>query len=408
MKTIQLNDTTFWIGKVDDRKVPFHRLVLEKGTTYNSYLLKTEKPTVIDTVDFSFGKEFVDHVKSEIDPMDIAYIIINHSEPDHSGGLGALARAAKNAVIVCTEPAVYELKEMYRLHERDFLVVDDGDSLDIGGKTLQFIRTPYLHTEETMLTYAVEDKTIFPCDVFSTHVATYDLFNDLATEDITPDFDVYYQLIMHPHRRYVRRMIDKIKDLDIDMIAPSHGYILRENAQDFVGRYDAMSQDTESTKRVAVVYSTLTGRTKGISQEIQRLLEDEKLTVDLVDVNKTTIDDVLEAIRRADAVFFGTSTKYADMIGGLEPVLKRPDEVDGQGKLAAAYGSFGWSGEGIEVVQDYLLESSMEALNTSHIIKTTGMIDVHFPVRIRFSMDEADKAHLDRAVGYVVERLYGQ
>ena len=208
MNQIKLTSDTYWVGKIDNREVPFHRLILAKGTTYNAYLLKTEKPTVIDTVDMEFGREFVEHLSEYIDPKDIQYIVINHTEPDHSGGLAALAGRAPNATIVCTAPAVNELKEMYRLHSRDFLVVKDGDTLDIGGKTLLFKETPYLHTEETMITYCVEDKILYPCDIFSSHVASDVLFNDEVPFDITEDYIGYYQAIIHPHRRYVRTLME--------------------------------------------------------------------------------------------------------------------------------------------------------------------------------------------------------
>ncbi|OKP92337.1 hypothetical protein A3848_07650 [Paenibacillus sp. P32E] len=117
---------TYWVGKIDNREVPFHRLILAKGTTYNSYLLKTGKPTVIDTVDMEFGREYAERLSQFIDPMDIEYIVINHTEPDHSGGLAALSSRALNATIVCTAIAVPELQEMYKLHNRNFLVVNDG------------------------------------------------------------------------------------------------------------------------------------------------------------------------------------------------------------------------------------------------------------------------------------------
>ena len=229
MNKMMLAKDTYWVGKIDNREVPFHRLILAKGTTYNAYLLKTEKPTVIDTVDMEFGREFVENLSKLIDPKDIQYIVINHTEPDHSGGMAALAGRAPNATIVCTELAVNELKEMYRLHSRNFLVVKDGDTLDIGGKTLLFKETPYLHTEETMITYCVEDKILYPCDIFSSHVASDVLFNDEVPFDITEDFIGYYNAIIHPHRRYVRTLMTAIEDLDIQMIAPSHGFILRKD-----------------------------------------------------------------------------------------------------------------------------------------------------------------------------------
>ncbi|KGK85957.1 FprA family A-type flavoprotein [Clostridium sp. HMP27] len=402
---IMLNENIYWIGKVDDRDVPFHRLTLTKGTTYNSYLLMTEKPTVIDTVDISFGREFVENLKGLIDLEKIQYIVINHTEPDHSGALGSLASKAKNAVIVCTEPAVHELKEMYKLHNREFLAVKDGDILDIGGKTLKFIETPYLHTEETMITYAIEDKTLFPCDIFSTHIANYEYFNDMAKEDITEDFKVYYQLIMHPHRRYVQDMINKIKDLDIKVIAPSHGFILRDNVKKFIDIYDNMSKNTNKDKKAVVLYSSMTSNTKKIALLIEENLKKDNIDSKAIDANKTDKEEVLQAVKEADAVFIGSSTKYGDMIGKLEDVLKELKDMNLEGKIAAAFGSYGWSGEAIEVIQDYLNQSNMKVLNTSEIIKSTGMSDIYFPMRIRFSAKGDTLKEIERSSKFVSDLL---
>ena len=404
-KNIMLNENIYWVGKVDDRDVPFHRLTLAKGTTYNSYLLDTEKPTVIDTVDMSFGREFVQNLSNIIELDKIKYIVINHTEPDHSGALGSLAAKAKNAIIICTEPAVNELKEMYRLHNREFLVVSDGDTLDIGGKILKFIQTPYLHTEETMLTYCEDDKILFPCDIFSTHIANYEYFNDLAKEDIREDFTVYYKLIMHPHRRYVQEMIEKIKDLDIKMIAPSHGFIIRDDVKSFIDIYDNMSRNTDISKKALVLYSTMTGNTKKIATILKEKFEEQNVTSDVIDVNKASLDDIINAIDEADTIFFGSSTRYADMIGNMEDVLKTLKTLNLENKLGAAFGSYGWSGEAIEVVQDYLNESNIKVLNTSDIIKSTGMTDVELPLRIRFSPKEDNLKSIDRLVTYTSDLL---
>ena len=404
-KNIMLNENIYWVGKVDDRDVPFHRLTLTKGTTYNSYLLNTEKPTVIDTVDISFGREFVQNLSNIIELDKIKYIVINHTEPDHSGALGSLAAKAKNAVIVCTEPAVNELKEMYRLHNREFLVVSDGDSLDIGGKTLKFMQTPYLHTEETMITYCEDDKILFPCDIFSTHIANYEYFNDLAKEDIKEDFTVYYKLIMHPHRRYVQEMIEKIKDLDIKMIAPSHGFIIRDDVKSFIDIYDNMSKSTDIGKKALVLYSTMTGSTKKIAAILKEKFEEQNVASEVMDVNKVPIKDIITAINEADTIFFGSSTRYADMIGNMEEVLKTLKTLNLENKLGAAFGSYGWSGEAIEVVQDYLNESNLKVLNTSDIIKSTGMTDIQLPLRIRFSPKKDNLKSIDRLVTYTADLL---
>lgn len=406
--SIKINESTSWVGKVDARDVPFHRLILTKGTTYNSYLIKSEKPTIIDTVDISFGKEFRDNLEKEIDFAAIKYIVINHTEPDHSGGLRTLAAKAENAVIVCTEPAVYELKEMYKLHDREFLIVKTGDSLDIGGKTLQFFETPYLHTEETMVTYCPEDKILYSCDIFSTHVANENYFDDREPNDILEDFKTYYQLIMGPHRLYVRDLIEILSDLDIQIIAPSHGYILRDNARKYIDLYDELSRNRESAVSGLVLYSTMTGNTKKIAQSIQQMYEQVNIPIAILDVDKTESSKVREAVEAADIVFFGSSTRYADMPGKMEEVLKGLKEVDLKGKYAAAFGSYGWSGEPIEIIQDYLEDSDFQTFRTNEIIKSTGMTDVDFPIRIRFSLNEETGKQLKRAVYYTIEQVSGK
>jgi len=397
----KLGQNIYWVGKNDDREVPFHRLTLTKGTTYNSYLIKSDLPTIIDTVDFYFAKEYIENLAKEIDLLSIKYIVINHTEPDHSGGLRALAGKAKNAIIVCSEKAVYELKEMYKLHEREFLVVSDKDTLDIGGQTLEFYETPYLHTEETMVTYLKEDKILFPCDIFSTHVATQDMFND--KHDIQLDFETYYSLIMHPHRFYVQDMIKKIAHLDIQMIAPSHGFILRENVSSYIETYDRLSKEFNKDKKGVILYSTITRNTQRIAEEIQNRFSSQSIELELVDVNRVTSDQIDQKILDADVIFVGTSTKYADMVGKLEEVLIRMKDMDLKGKIGIGFGSYGWSGEAIEVVQDYLLETNLTTLETSNIIKSTGMTDVKFPIRVRFSLNDENRQAFDRGLDYAME-----
>ena len=404
LKQVELSKDVYWVGKIDDREVPFHRLVLAKGTTYNAYLLKTEMPTVIDTVDIEFGGEFVEYLKEFINPAEIQYIVINHTEPDHSGGLGALAAQAPNATIVCTQKAVKELQEMYKLHDRTFLVVKDEDTLDIGGKTLKFKETPYLHTEETMITFCVEDKILFPCDIFSTHVANDRFFDDAAEADITEDFIGYYKVIIHPHRRYVSTLINALKDFDVRMIAPSHGFILRTDVQKYIDLYASMSANIESGKKVTIVYTTIKSNTKKMAKILKDTFEQNKIEVDVFNADKSDKEEILTKIKEADAVLFGSSTRYADMIGNLEQVLTELPELDLEGKVAAAFGSYGWSGEAIEVIHDLLLKTNMNVLSTSKVIKTTGMTDVEFPVRVRFSPNES-KEKVENSAAFIADLL---
>lgn len=406
MDKIELAKDIYWVGKIDDREVPFHRLILAKGTTYNAYLLKTAKPTVIDTVDMEFGREFVEYLSEFIDPNDIQYIVINHTEPDHSGGLAALAGRAPHATIVCTELAVNELKEMYKLHSRNFLVVKDGDTLDIGGKTLKFKETPYLHTEETMITYCIEDKILFPCDIFSTHVAASEsLFADEADFDVTEDFIGYYNAIIHPHRRYVRTLIQALQDLDVQMIAPSHGYILRADIQKYIDLYATLSANTVDNKRVTIVYTTIKNNTKKVAEQLQHFFEENQIQTTVFNADKADKAEIIASIQVADAVWIGSSTKYADMIGNLEDLLIDLKDLNLEGKIAAAFGSYGWSGEAIEVIQDYLLQTNMNVQSTSQVIKSTGMTHVEFPVRVRFAPKNEQSKKIEHAAAFVTDLL---
>lgn len=397
MSAIKIKENIFWVGKVDDRKVPFHRLILERGTTYNSYLLMTDKPTVIDTVDISFGKEYMDNLVKVIDPQKIEYIVINHVEPDHAGALPALAAKAVNAKIVTTELGAELLKDMFKLHHREFLVIKDGDKLDIGGKTLQFFETPYLHTEETMITYGEEDGILYPCDIFSTHIATYELFNDLVKEEeYLEDYKVYYKLIMAPHRPYVRPMLEKIKKLDIKMIAPSHGFILRENVNQFIELYDEMSELNKNSKKVVIAYSTMTGNTTKVAQRLSEGLNAVGVETSVFNLRNADLNEVKSKILESDGLLVGSSTKYADMVGNTEELLKhlKDEALDEalKGKLAAAFGSYGWSGEAIVHVEKYLGEAGFEVINHNYFIGSQGVDTPIFPLRVKFAREEGLEA----------------
>ncbi|KHD36225.1 flavoprotein [Clostridium acetobutylicum] len=394
---IQIAEKSFWVGKVDDRPVPFHRLILEKGTTYNSYLLETEMPTLIDTVDISFGVEFVKNLSENFDLNTLKYVVINHVEPDHAGALPALMSKAKNAVIVTTEKAKELLNGMFKLHNREYHIIKDGEILDIGGKTLKFLEVPYLHTEETMITYCIEDKILYPCDIFSTHLATYELFNDIAEKDIIEDFKVYYELIMSPHRPYIREMLEKLKSLEINTIAPSHGFILRHNAQKFIKLYDSMSKKAASNKKALILYSSMTGNTGKIANDIYEGLTESGIETTIVNTKSSSIDTIKEIVSKSNLIIVGSSTRYGDMIGNIEDYLKEIVTMDLSGKYSFVFGSYGWSGESIEIINDYMKRSNIELLDSSKIIKTLGANDVQLPLRIKFYGDTEKLAAINAA-----------
>jgi len=396
----KINNILSEVGVIDNRDVPFHRLTLEKGTTYNSYFYNTEKKTIIDTVDMMYTKDYLDNLAQKIDLETLAYIVINHTEPDHSGAVGGLARKAKNAKIVCTQKAVYHLTQLYKIPEERFIVVKMGDTLDIGGTVLSFYPVEHLHTEETMITFSEADSVLFSCDIFSTHIATQEALESKADIDITEDYKVYYDLIMSPHKMYVRPMIRIVKSLPIKMICTSHGYILDRNLDTFIGIYDDKSKAFTKSHAVAIVFTSMRGQTTKIAKAFAHELNKNPLTpATMYNADKVDHKEILEAIDKADVVLFGSSTKYGDMFGTLEDILKTMPSL--HGKIALAFGAFGWSGEGVEIIQDYLLKTEAQVLTSSEYYKSNGAINCEFPFRVRFIFNDADEEKVKDSVLYI-------
>ena len=206
------------------------------------------------------------------------------------------------------------------------------------------------------------------------------------------------EVISNAELKYIS---DILKDLDIEVIAPSHGYILDENIQSYIDIYDKYSKETKKGKKATIVYTTMRNATKKIAEKFKSELENEDIEVYIFNADKSTKEDILASIKESDSILFGTSTKYGDLIGSIEDILKELPKLDLSNKFLGAFGSFGWSGEPIEIIQDYLNSTNGNVLNTSSIIKSTGMIDVHFPVRIRFSLNEESEKEVVRAADYI-------
>ncbi len=396
----KINDKLWEIGVIDDRDVPFHRLTLTKGTTYNSYFYNTEKPTVIDTVDMIYGKNYIENLSQKVNLDDIYYIVVNHTEPDHSGALGLLVRKAKNAKIVCSEKAVEHLREVYKITDREFIVVKTGDTLDLGGKTLNFYNVPNLHTEETMMSYCPEDKILFSCDIFSTHIATNNATNTLEPNNIDEDYSVYYDLIFSPHRIYIIDLLKIVDSLDIQLIAPSHGYILDKDIKHYIDIYREKSKTTSEVKKATIVYTSMRGNTRKIAKYIaEKLSATNRFEVSLFDADKAPHNEILDSIKASELILVGSATKYGDMIGSLDSLLKELPSLEG--KTTASFGSFAWSGEAIEIIGDYLIGASSHYLPTSETIKKTGCMEYEFPIRLRYNLSDENMRKVDSAITYL-------
>ncbi|MEG0914789.1 MAG: FprA family A-type flavoprotein, partial [Christensenellaceae bacterium] len=265
MTPTKLKDNIWWVGVQDPELRTFDVIMSTQwGTSYNSYLIRgSEKIAVVDAVKEAFCEEQLSRIREVCDPKEIDYIICNHTEPDHSGSLKRLMDAAPNAVIVCSRPAKTFIKE---ITNRDFecIIAGDGVSLDLGDKTIDFISAPYLHWPDSIFTYVKEDAFLSTGDVFGFHFSAKNIFDDLTQLDanMIESQKYYFDVIMAPFKPYALEAIEKIRNLKISIIGPSHGPVLRGDPWGAVKRYEKWAQPTiNDPKKIYIGYVSCYGYT---------------------------------------------------------------------------------------------------------------------------------------------------
>lgn len=354
---IQVADKLHWVGvrhpdlKVFDDLFPTHN-----GTTYNSYLIQGEKLTVlIDTVKEPFSEEFFSKVAEQIPPEKIDAVVVSHTEPDHSGALVHLLDKNPELIVYCSKPAENFLKQLLN---RDFkrVIVKDGDELDLGGRTLRFLLAPYLHWPDTIFSYLVEDEILFPCDAFGAHYCPDRLFDDENSE-FYADFHFYFDCIMRPFKDKVRDALAKIKDLPIRMVCPSHGPVRRSTGDFAIESYARWSVAPPLGGKPKAVLAVLSshGNTRDMADVIKTELEAQGMDVIGFALSDMRDDDYRNALEQADVLIIGTPTIQRDAPPQVWHALAMISSVTPKTKVAAVFGSFGWSGEAVKMVEQRLL-----------------------------------------------------
>ncbi|MBN1999738.1 FprA family A-type flavoprotein [candidate division KSB1 bacterium] len=353
MKPFEIKPGVFWAGALHPDLRIFDILMKTKnGTTYNSYLIKGEKTAVIDTVKGKFTKLYLENLSQVCDIDKIDYVIIQHNEPDHSGSLAALLDAAPSAQVVCSKPAV---KYVQNVLNRDIepLAAQNDTTLELGaGKTLRFYATPFLHWPDTMMTFLENERVLFPCDVFGSHFCDVHMFDDAITRDFWPEFRYYFDVIMRPFKKNVQNALKKINGLNIDILAPSHGPVIRNNISKYLEAYDLWSaaKPSNDPKRVLIYYASAHFNTELLAEWIAENLQDKGLNVELFDVVELDFNGHLDLIESADAVLFGSPTINGDAVKPVWDVLSSLATLDLKGKIGASFGSYAWSGEATKML----------------------------------------------------------
>ena len=303
---------------------------------------------MIDTVKDKFSASFIERIVELTDPARIDYIIVQHNEMDHSGSLKELLKIAPAAKIICAKPAV---KFVQKILNRDAVIVaaDPLQPISLGKKSLTFIPAPFLHWPDTMMTYVAEEKVLFSCDMFGSHFCDSRLFNDQLNRDFWPEFRYYYECIFRPFHRHVRNGLNKLADFSIEMIAPSHGPILRQTPEKYRQAYAAWSAEkpANNPKKALIYYASAYGNTTRMAEEIAKGIESASVETVLINAETAVPGEQLDAIESADAVLFGSPTLNGDAVKPIWDILSGLTTIDVKGKVAASFGSYGWSGEAV-------------------------------------------------------------
>lgn len=359
---VQISDSVYWIGATDPTLRSFDIILdTENGTTYNAYLVRGEDGVaVIDTVKEAFSKDFFERLESVTRYDEIKYIVLNHLEPDHTGALPELIKRAPQAKVYISKKAQIMLKALLKSSAFEFEKVDTGDTISLGDRTLRFIHTPFLHWPDTQCTYLEEEQTLFSGDIFGCHFCDTRLYNDLV-DDFHPAFDYYYNHIMRPFKRFVRSALALIEPLAIKTIAPTHGPVLRDNPRLYIQRYRELSEPTVDSeldgreKTLLIFYISSYGNTARMAEAIYSgVVADGRVCARLYDLEGHEIAPLVDLIEAADGIMLGTPTINADAVKPVWDLLSSLNLIEIKGKTGAAFGSFGWSGEAVTMVEDRL------------------------------------------------------
>jgi len=364
----KITEKVTWVGKIDWELKRFHgnELSTHRGSSYNSYLIRDKKTVLIDTVWKPFADEFVRNLKKEIDLNEIDYIVVNHGEIDHSGALVELMREIPDTPIYCTANAVRSLKGHYH-HDWNFVEVKTGDTLDIGESKLIFIEARMLHWPDSMFTYMTGENILFSNDAFGQHYASERLFNDQVDQDeLYYEAMKYYANILTPFSGFVTKKIKEVMDmgLPIDIICTSHGIIWRDNPLQIVNKYLEWA-DNYQENQITIIYDTMWNGTRRMAEAIAEGIRssDDAVVVKLYNASKYDKNDIITEVFKSKAVLVGSPTINRGISFSISGILEMIKGLGFKNKKAAAFGAYGWSGEGVKIITEELKDAGFEVVD---------------------------------------------
>lgn len=353
MGSIKLKDNIYWVG-VRNPELRVFDIIMEtkKGTTYNSYLIADEKIAVIDTVKDGYFDEFINNIKEVIGERKIDYIVVQHTELDHSGSLARLIKEYPEAVIVGSKAAIMYSKQITNC---EFKSQDISAELNLGQTTLRFVAAPNLHWPDTIFTYAEKQNVLFTCDFLGCHYCPEGSMTDNFSDDYFEEMKYYFDVIMGPFKKFVINGLDKIKDLKFDIVAPSHGPVHIEDIGKFIELYREWAKlESIEEKNVQIFYVSAYGNTEKMAKYLENKIRENKVKAEAHEITSMKMDDIVSLVEKSSGILIGSPTINQDAVKPVWDVLSLVSAITNRGKAAGAFGSYGWSGEGVQMMTDRL------------------------------------------------------
>lgn len=360
-----MKDGIHWVGAVDWNVRDFHGYSTYKGTSYNAYLVLDEKITLFDTVKKGFFGDLLHNIYKVIDPTKIDYLVINHVEPDHSGAIGEVIETVKPEAVYCSPMGKKAILDHYHREDWPLVTVSSGDEINLGARTVHFLETRMLHWPDSMFSYLKEQKLLISSDAFGQHLASSERFNDeVDSSELMAHCAKYFANILMPYSDLIQKLIENVQamGLEIDMIAPDHGVIWRENPMQIVQAYDKWSKHT-TRKKAVIVYDTMWHATETMAKAIEDGLIDNGISVKLMDLAVNHRSDVITELLDAKAVIFGSSTLNNGMLPRMADMLCYLKGLRPRDRVAAAFGSYGWSGEAVRLINKELEDMKLNVVH---------------------------------------------
>jgi flavorubredoxin len=355
MKPIEIKPGIYWVGGIDWDLRNFHGYLTQRGSTYNSYLIVDEKITLVDNVKHYLFPQQLARISEIVDPAKIDYIVQNHIEMDHSGSLPKIKELCPNATIYASAKGVEGLPKHY-FQDWDFVTVKAGDTLNLGKRTLHFVPTPMVHWPDNMVTYCPEEKLLFSNDAFGQHIASSERFDDQYPFSIMMhEAEKYYANIVMPYGRQVQKVMEIAQGLDIEVICPSHGLILRKYVPEILAAYRKWCANQTDNKAL-IIYDTMWHSTEKIANAIQDAFEELGVETRMYNLQYNHISDIMTEVLTARYICVGSPTLNNNIMPTVASFLTYMKGLAPKDRVGLAFGSYGWGGQSVGIVDGILKE----------------------------------------------------